>query len=125
MGADVNEYLMLLFLMLAGHALADYPLQGDFLAVGKGSRTTPHCGIPWWHCLTAHALIHGLFVAVLTGSPGFGVIESVLHWAIDDMKCRKITGINTDQALHVACKVGYVAAFWLMGSPVWFMAIAP
>lgn len=118
----MDAYLMLLFLMLAGHALADYPLQGDFLAVGKGSRAAPHFGIPWWHCLTAHALIHGLFVAIITGSAAVGLIETGLHWVIDDLKCRNITGINTDQILHVACKVGYAAALWLLGVPVWFAA---
>ena len=98
----------MLFLMLAAHALCDYPLQGDFLAQGKGSFSKPHFGIPWWHCLTAHAIIHGGAVAVITGSAWIGVVETALHWIIDFSKCKKLTGINTDQFLHVACKLAYV-----------------
>lgn len=33
--------------LVAGHALADYPLQGDFLARAK-NRTAPIAGFPWW-----------------------------------------------------------------------------
>lgn len=117
--------VFMLFILLGGHAIADYPLQGDFLAVGKGARAAPHFGVPWWHCLTAHAMIHGAFVAFLTGSLTLGLVEFVLHWIIDDLKCRKITGINADQALHICCKVAYVvvmavagyAPCWLEGAP--------
>lgn len=100
---------MIFFLLLAGHAVADYPLQGDFLAVGKGSRDKPHFGIPWYHCLAAHSLIHGGFVAVITGSLWLGIAETTCHWFIDDAKCRRWTGINVDQALHVGCKAAWVA----------------
>ena len=37
---------MILFWLMVGHALADYPLQGDFLAKAK-NRTAPIPGVPW------------------------------------------------------------------------------
>ena len=92
----------LLFLLICAHFLADYPLQGDFLALGK-SRTGPGY-VPWWHCLMAHAFIQGGFVALLTGIWWLGAAEVVIHAATDHLKCEKRIGINADQAIHIACK---------------------
>lgn len=94
---------MILFLLLAGHALADYPLQGDFLAANK-ARTGPNY-VPWWQALLAHALIHGGLVAVITGVWWLGLAETIVHAATDHLKCEKRIGINADQAVHIACKV--------------------
>lgn len=97
-----------LFAALFGlHMLADYPLQGDFLARGK-NRTAPIPEIPFWHPMTAHATIHGFFVGLATGVLWIGVAETVLHWIIDDAKCRGVFGYNTDQALHIICKIVWV-----------------
>lgn len=104
---------MTLFLLLVGHALADYPLQGDFLAKAK-NRTAPITGVPWWQALAAHAAIHAGFVAVITGSVALGLAEFVAHFVIDDAKCRGRLSFNADQALHVACKVAWaVLAGWV------------
>lgn len=111
----IHDQYMLLFLLIAGHALADYPLQSEFMAIGKGSRIKPHNGVPWYYCLGAHALVHGLIVAIITGQAVLGLAETVLHWFIDDAKCRKWTNIHVDQALHIACKVGWfllVRDYW-------------
>ena len=96
------------FLLCAGHALADYPLQGDFLAKAK-NRAKPSPFIPWYQALCTHAAIHGGFVAVITGIWWLGLAEAVAHAAIDDAKCTGRIGFNTDQALHIACK-----ALWLV-----------
>lgn len=102
-----------LFMLLVGlHFLCDYPLQSDFLAVGKVSFDKPHCGVPWWHCLTAHAAIHGLAVGVAMGNWWFGIAEVAAHWLIDFGKCRKWHGINADQAMHVGCKAAWVLVAW-------------
>lgn len=107
--------MMLFFLLLVGHALADYPLQGPFIGQFKNRHATRgdafngNAFVPWWHLMTAHALIHGGFVAVLTHSLGLGLAEVVLHWLIDAAKCEGWTGINTDQALHIGCKLLWVA----------------
>ena len=100
----------LLFLMLCGHVIADYPLQGDFLARAKSRRTVIVPGQCWWpHALTAHALIHGGFVYVITGNLALGVAETVAHWLIDFGKCENWYGIHTDQGLHIGCKVAWWA----------------
>lgn len=98
-------------LLIFGHALADYPLQGDFLARAK-NHTAPVPGFPWWHALGAHAVIHGGFVGVITGIWWLGIAEAVAHFAIDDLKCRSRIGLNTDQALHVACKGCWLLIWW-------------
>jgi len=95
-------------LLLAGHAVADYPLQGDFLAKAK-NRANPIPGVPWYHGLLPHAAIHGGMVGLITGSLTLGVAEFVAHCFIDDAKCMGRISYNTDQALHVACKVLWVA----------------
>lgn len=99
--------------LLAGHALADYPLQGDFLSRTK-NRANPIPGVPWYHGLLPHAAIHGGAVGVITGSLTLGLAEFVAHCFIDDAKCMGRISYNQDQALHVACKILWVAvpAVW-------------
>lgn len=90
-------------LMLFAHALADYPLQGDFLAKGK-NHTAPIPGIPWQHPLAAHSAIHAGFVGVITGSIWLACAEFVIHAATDHAKCAGRINYHTDQAIHVGCK---------------------
>ncbi len=100
-----------LALMIAGHAVADYPLQGDFLAKAK-NRFAPIPGVPWYQALGAHAVIHGGFVLAITGSLTLGIAETTVHFLIDDVKCRGRISYNTDQFLHVACKVTWALALY-------------
>ena len=101
-----------LFLLLVWHALADYPLQGDFLARAK-SRAAPIPGVPWFQALGAHSLIHAGGVAWITGSLWLGLAELVAHALIDDAKCNGRLSFNADQAAHVVCKVWWVVIlFW-------------
>lgn len=93
--------------LVVGHALADYPLQGDFLSRAK-SRAAPIPGVPWWQALGAHAVIHGGFVALITGSLLLGAAETLIHAITDDAKCRGKISFNTDQAIHLACKLLWV-----------------
>lgn len=101
-------------LMVAAHALADYPLQGDFLAKAK-NRTAPIPGVPWWQALGAHAAIHGGFVGVITGFWWLGVAEAVAHFITDDLKCRGRLSFNQDQGVHIACKVAWLLLALLIG----------
>jgi hypothetical protein len=101
----------ILALLLAGHALADYPLQGDFLARAK-NRFAPVAGVPWYQALGAHAAIHGGFVGVVTGSLWLGMAEFVAHFLIDDAKCAGRVSYNQDQMLHVACKAAWALAIY-------------
>lgn len=107
-----------IFWLLVGHAVADYPLQGDFLARGKNHRT-PLAGVPWQQCLMSHAAIHAGAVALVTGSIGLGLAEYSAHWIIDWSKCEGLFGegrraFNIDQWLHLACKLVWAGLWWGM-----------
>jgi hypothetical protein len=104
--------MILFFQLIIGHALCDYPLQGDFIGKFKSHKiASPVPGVNiWWHLLTAHSLIHAGAVWIVTGSAMFAVLELLAHWSIDFMKSHGITNFHQDQLLHVACKVGYAAA---------------
>lgn len=101
-----SSALFKVILLFGGHAVCDYPLQGDFLARGK-NRNAPIPGIPWWQCLTAHALIHAGMVLLITGSVWFALAELVVHWIADFGKCERWFGFNVDQAIHYACKLAW------------------
>lgn len=93
--------------LCVGHALADYPLQGYFLARAK-NRANPLDGTPWFQALGAHALIHAGFVGAITGSLWLAAAEFFAHAVIDDLKCTGKIGFNSDQALHIVCKLIWV-----------------
>ncbi len=100
----MTDLAMMAVLLVAGHAVSDYPLQGDFLAKAK-NRTAPIPGFPWWQALGAHAAIHGGMVALITGIWWLFLAEAVLHFITDDLKCRGKIDLNTDQAIHIGCKI--------------------
>lgn len=116
--ASDQPWWVLAFAFIIGHAVADYPLQGEFLALGKNHRLPPGTlhynkgdsvrGL-WLHCLTAHALIHAGVVWAISGFFVLGLIEFVLHWILDFLKSARLTNLHFDQLLHLACKGGYVA----------------
>lgn len=89
--------------MLIGHALADYPLQGDFLSRAK-NRCAPVHGVPWYQALGAHSAIHAGAVWAVTGIVWLGLAEFVVHWITDDSKCAGRLSYNADQGVHVASK---------------------
>jgi hypothetical protein len=94
----------MLFLLMVGHAIADYPLQGQFMAEGK-NRHTALGKMYWPHALAAHSIIHGGFVAAVTGSAALGVAETVAHGITDWLKCEGRISINMDQAIHIVRKI--------------------
>jgi hypothetical protein len=105
----------LFFALLIGHALADFPLQGQFLSTGKirGQGLQKLTGIEWpkgvWiYMLSMHALIHAGVVWCITGDIRFGVAELFLHWMIDWAKGENFTNFYVDQSLHISCKIAYV-----------------
>ncbi len=108
----------LLFALVIGHALADYPLQGKFLAIRKNRHIKPleyGADVPpniWVYCLSAHSLVHAGAVWLITGSAALGFAEFVLHWAIDFAKCEKWTNFHQDQGLHLLSKLAYVLLLW-------------
>lgn len=102
---------LMLGALLVGHAICDYPLQGEFLATAK-NRAKPVLGVPWWQALGAHALIHAGAVALVTGLWPLGLAEFVAHAITDDAKCKGRLTFNQDQALHAAFKVLWVFIAW-------------
>lgn len=108
--------LQALFALAIGHALADFPFQGEFLAMCKNQRHLIRLKDPnlpptmWVTCMTAHCLIHAGMVWIVTGSSLLGVIEFVIHWLLDLAKCEGRTDFSFDQCLHIACKIVYVIA---------------
>lgn len=100
-------------LMLVGHAIADYPLQGDFIAKAK-NRRSPLPGVPWYQALGAHSIIHGGFVGIITGSLPLGITETFAHAISDDSKCNGKIGFNGDQFIHIATKFVWCAIYFLM-----------
>ena len=93
----------ILYLIL-GHYLADFPLQGEFLANFKGKNN---------YILACHVLIYSLFIACILQFLGiFAIWKLILlvvsHTLIDYWKCHwtKLNPLTTalyiDQFLHIS-----------------------
>ena len=116
----VVSALFLLFAFTIGHAFADFPLQGDFLSRGKNRNAPPPpladgkaCPANLWvYLMSAHCLIHAGVVWIIGGYAILAVVEFILHWLIDVVKCEGHTSFATDQWLHILTKVAYVAILW-------------
>lgn len=108
---NMDFFISTLFLLLFGHALADYALQSKWMAIGKNPNNIPRNDTDrrWYHKMAAHCIIHGGFVYLFTVSINLGIIEFIAHWMIDILKCDKKISPNVDQALHILCKIGYAA----------------
>lgn len=98
------------FVLIAVHALLDFPLQGDTVAREKDHNSSSELQkhVPWYYWLSAHALVHGLGVMLVTGSLTLGMLETACHWSIDHGKCNRLYSIHVDQLLHVLCKLAWV-----------------
>jgi hypothetical protein len=102
--------------MLIGHAVADYPLQGDWLSKAKNQRLDLVSGETIWPmALLCHAGIHAGAVQLATGSWLLAAAELVAHAAIDFSKCAGRLTYNQDQALHFVCKFAWLGllAAWI------------
>ena len=108
----------MLFWLIAGHAIMDFWAQSDSVAKMKNRHNDPAKFCPpgqkpqamWFYALSAHAVMHGAMVMVVTQSLTFGLGETVLHWLIDFGKCENWYGIHFDQFLHIWLKIMY----WLI-----------
>ena len=104
----------MILILIAAHYIADYPLQGDAIAVGKNRNVNKaHHGVPWFHWLTAHACTHAMAVGLMTGNVWLGLAEFIAHFIIDFGKCEKWFGLEVDQILHVLCKILWVFIVFL------------
>ena len=98
--------LALFFAFAIAHALADFPLQGEFLAIQKSRRTANDRSM-WVVALTAHCLIQAGGVWLISGSMAYAAAELFLHALIDFGKGEQRFGIMVDQGLHLLCKLVY------------------
>lgn len=109
--------LALLFFLIAAHALMDYSLQNDSMAVCKcrKSNSPLALSVPWYYWLSAHAFLHGAAVGVVFRCMGFrwedvvavAAAETVIHWAVDFGKCEKWYSLHVDQVFHILCKIAW------------------
>lgn len=95
--------------LLFAHLLADYPLQGDFLASMKGKNVIvlfTHAGI-WTGCITL-----GMHLLGFDPSAAMVIALFVIHAIADVLKARNLLwyrrmdslkgGLLVDQLIHVA-----------------------
>jgi len=48
-------------------------------------------------------------VLLITGNVWLGILETAVHMLVDQMKVSGKTSFATDQALHMVCKVIWIA----------------
>jgi len=124
------DFIWLFFLLVFGHFLADYPLQGEFLANAK-NKNTAIGKVFWKHALPAHSFIHAGFVGVILGiycilktgaTPPYFIVlfafaEGIIHGITDFMKCENKLTMLEDQACHIWCKLGWATFTVLLLNP--------
>lgn len=108
-------FVALLFFLLAVHALMDFALQSETMAICKCRNCDRPIAriVPWYYWLLAHCLLHGAAVGLVLRFFGFSwntvmvfaSAELAAHALIDYGKCQNWYGIHLDQGLHVACKL--------------------
>ena len=105
--------LELFFLLLVGHAVADYAMQSDYIVAAKNRNDTERDGKQhWFWVLSAHCLINGGAVYLVTGSFLLALCETILHFFIDFSKNEKWISYEVDQTLHWLCKVLWTVLFF-------------
>ena len=102
------------FTLIGWHFIADFPLQGSYLSSVKCLKD----GKDWPLYMLAHCWIQGLGVYLLTGSLILGVLEIVVHFFIDVMKCKGRLNIWDDQIAHIICKIVWCYMMpWILTLP--------
>lgn len=105
--------LLDLLLLITGHFVADYPLQGDAVATGKNKNLEyAKFGVPWYYWMAGHAATHSMVVALVTQNFFAGLFEFVAHFIIDWLKCSRMINLHVDQLLHIICKLIIVGVMY-------------
>jgi hypothetical protein len=99
---------MMFLTLLFAHLLADYPLQGEFLANMKGKNhivLASHAGI-WTGCIAVACVLMGISIGVLDVAWLF-----IVHAVADYMKAKPVgfykklnplgKGLLIDQGIHI------------------------
>lgn len=103
----------LIFLLLCGHALADFSLQTEWIATNKNrhvrlqfpAEQRAKMQVIWPYLMTAHALMHGLMVYLITERLSVSLAETAVHWITDYGKCERWYGFHADQLIHIGSKI--------------------
>lgn len=103
-----THWYVLFFLLLFGHFLADFPLQGPYLSEAKNSHSEAGKDGWWSYCMFAHVTIHAGFVFLFTGSLECAFIELFGHAVVDYAKCEGWLSHKADQNIHIGMKLVYV-----------------
>ena len=108
----MTKYFIMFLKLIMAHALADFSLQTAAMGTFKNRYyhfTEDMKHVPTWqYWMTAHALINVLLVWVVTGVCWLGLVETILHWLIDYIKCENLISAHKDQLLHLFTKIGYL-----------------
>lgn len=102
----MDNFITLFLTLALCHFLADYSLQTEYMAISK-NRWREGASKDWFWPLFAHSSVHGLAVFAITHSMIFAVVEVILHFIIDDRRCKNDYSYTTDQILHLSCKFVY------------------
>lgn len=118
----MDNFLLIFFQLLMAHAVTDFALQTEFIALSKSRYTTPKYldkdHLPMWpYTLTAHALINAAGVWLVTRRFDLALWELIIHCLVDFIKCEKLLNLHYDQLLHVCSKFLF-AFFMLIINPV-------
>lgn len=105
----------LVIMLVFSHYLCDFALQSSTMAKMKskvddigqkefnnGMWRGQKYQLTWYYWLTAHAIIHGGVVYLLTGYVVLFWITMLTHFMIDYLKTNKLTNIHQDQGMHHA-----------------------
>lgn len=107
-----HDFYAVLAALVFCHFIADFPLQGDWLAKAKNHTLELIPGERiWLVSLFGHAYIHAMFVYLITGMYFVALAELTTHMWIDYGKSDGKFTYNQDQFLHLWCKVVWAAAF--------------
>lgn len=105
------DALYLLLALVAGHYLADFALQNDFVATQKQHAGQTAMGA---HALVAHCWHHAAVAALIAYLFGYdpliaGVVIGGTHLTIDLGKIRGLYSINIDQIQHISVCIATAA----------------
>ncbi|XKT75365.1 MAG: DUF3307 domain-containing protein [Patescibacteria group bacterium UBA2103] len=93
----------LFFALCIGHAVVDYGLSTEYVALGKSHKNPVGKGVwPW--VLLAHSLMHAGVVYTITGYWILAVGELLLHAITDYLKSDGKINYHVDQSIHYLTK---------------------
>lgn len=107
------SFFELFFLLIAGHAVGDFALQNEWVAVNKNRHARDKFPLDkqekmlviWPHVLTAHALHHAFLIFLITHNATVSIAEAVVHWVTDFGKNEDWYDFHIDQYIHIGMKL--------------------